>query len=266
MNDTHPSSSDTPTSRIKTGRGLILVIDDSEIILAATEQSLMEGGFQVVTSTNPLMAASELRTKQPQLLLLDVEMPGLSGPQVVDTLRRCDCLQGTKVVLYSSRPESELVALANACGASGSIPKNVRGPALAQRVAGFLDERPTTRGLFLGRRAVVVAQSGPLERAVTDQLEAAGVVVEARGAIGLDRTLRQQTFDFAFLDPAAFPAGLADRLDRLHARGMVASTAVIVLGAPTAGADAHLDPSSLAAGSVTTALRAARKALGERTS
>jgi CheY-like chemotaxis protein len=66
-------------------RGRILVIDDSEVTLARAGAVLTAGGYDVVTTTNPVGNARHLKTSD--LVLVDLHMPGLNGVAVLRSLR-----------------------------------------------------------------------------------------------------------------------------------------------------------------------------------
>ena len=243
----------------------IVVIDDSEIILDFVREALEQAGYRVVTSSNPLLAAVHLRREQPDLVLLDVEMPGLPGPEVVRALRRSDCLEHAKVVLYSSRDADSLAQLALDCGAIGSIPKTVDSTRLASRVGRYLERTATlTRGLLL-KKVIVIVQDGAVERKLVNFMEAAGLSVETRGAIGIDRVLREGSPDLLVLDPDAFAGTLENVLERLSRRGLLNDVGVLAIGEASL-ADTNLRLEQLDEKQVRKAVKAALSARDARRS
>ncbi len=101
----------------------VVVIDDSDIALEFTAAALTAAGIEVVTLTSPLGSAAAIIGQQPELVLLDIDMPALSGEKVAGILKRQRSLAGTRVVLYSDRDESELLLAQQRCGADGFIRK-----------------------------------------------------------------------------------------------------------------------------------------------
>ncbi|MDP9149771.1 MAG: response regulator [Myxococcota bacterium] len=63
----------------------ILIIDDSEVLLARMKRALLLAGYEVVTSTQVVGNARHLATCD--LILIDYHMPGLNGSTVVDSLK-----------------------------------------------------------------------------------------------------------------------------------------------------------------------------------
>lgn len=92
----------------------IVIVDDSPVVLEATAAALEEAGYTVIQVLNPLTLPAVMRRERPDLVLLDVKMPAVSGDVAIKILGAAG--EG-KVVLYSDLPEAELKVRAKACGA-----------------------------------------------------------------------------------------------------------------------------------------------------
>ena len=101
----------------------VMVIDDSEISLALTSSALKTAGIQVVGLSSPLGVAAALVLEKPDLVLLDMDMPALSGEKAASILKRQRSLRHFKVFLYSDRDEDALAAAVARCGANGFLRK-----------------------------------------------------------------------------------------------------------------------------------------------
>ncbi len=66
----------------------VLVIDDIGIILDLVEYMLQMAGYEVVTTSNALSALAQIETTSPDLILLDVMMPNMSGYEFIEQLRQ----------------------------------------------------------------------------------------------------------------------------------------------------------------------------------
>jgi two-component system OmpR family response regulator len=106
-----------------TGSPKVLIIDDSEVSLAITAGALRKGGIEVMTLIGPLGAAQAIAKFQPDLVLLDIDMPALSGDKVAMFLKRQRGTKGVRVVLYSDRHVAELVKAVSKSGADGFLQK-----------------------------------------------------------------------------------------------------------------------------------------------
>ena len=57
----------------------ILVVDDEPVVVEITKRKLEDRGYQVLTAGNGNQAFSQLKTKIPDLILLDIQMPEMNG-------------------------------------------------------------------------------------------------------------------------------------------------------------------------------------------
>lgn len=111
----------------------VLVVDDDQEQLNLAERSLSAFGFDVRTHRSSLGVSNLVRTTLPDLVLLDVNIPALTGDKVL-TLARGQAPAGTRFVLFSASDESKLRALALASGADGYITKSTQGEELAKKL------------------------------------------------------------------------------------------------------------------------------------
>lgn len=104
-----------------TDKPRILVVDDDLPILVLMRSLLHEFGFEPVVASSGAQALAEARTRTPDLILLDKNMPGMTGDEVVREIRADSSLSDVPVVLLSGEPisESELEGL----GANGAVLK-----------------------------------------------------------------------------------------------------------------------------------------------
>src|SRR5262250_804731 len=94
------------------GRPLkVLIVDDSQQQLDLTSRQLRSYGFDVATSSGSFGVSNLVRQFAPDVVLLDVEIPALSGDQLL-TIARRHAAPGTRFVLYSACDESRLRTLA----------------------------------------------------------------------------------------------------------------------------------------------------------
>lgn len=68
-------------------KGRILVVDDDRLVLATVTQGLAEAGYEVIDADNGDDAILLAREHRPELALLDIRMPGMTGFDVAETLR-----------------------------------------------------------------------------------------------------------------------------------------------------------------------------------
>lgn len=100
---------------------IILVVDDDLPILALMRTLLREFGFEAVTAESGEGAIAAARTRRPSAVLLDRNMPGMSGDELIRTLRSEPGFDSLPILILSGQPVSsdEMSAL----GADGAILK-----------------------------------------------------------------------------------------------------------------------------------------------
>jgi two-component system OmpR family response regulator len=104
-------------------RRKILVLDDSDIALEVARQALRGAGYEVLTCSSPLGFSKLCMQTDPDVVVIDVDMPALKGNRLVEILRRSS-KAAVPIILHSDRPVSDLQSLARACGADGAARKS----------------------------------------------------------------------------------------------------------------------------------------------
>ena len=114
----------------------ILVIDDDDDILFVVAATLEELGHHVVTTAESCETAAEvLARERPDLILLDVQMPGTDGPTTLRLLADRDLIRGIPVAFMTANGEPEAQARYLALGAAGVLVKPFEPDGLVRLVA-----------------------------------------------------------------------------------------------------------------------------------
>jgi two-component system OmpR family response regulator len=119
-------------------KGKILIIDDDERALAIARRNLESGGYEVLTCSSALKMPQLVQREKPDLVLLDVEMPALSGEHVLDLATLFDFLRAVPIVIHSSKSEEELASLVARSQAKGYIRKTGNAISFVSQVEAFL--------------------------------------------------------------------------------------------------------------------------------
>ncbi len=77
----------------------ILVVDDSPTERLALSEMLVKSGYQVVTAESGDEAVIKSKTEQPDLILMDVVMPGTNGYQATRTIVRDEATRNIPVII-----------------------------------------------------------------------------------------------------------------------------------------------------------------------
>jgi len=112
----------------------ILLVDDEPFILSATASLLRSAGHVVHACEQWAGVATTVRNEEPDLILMDYNMPSLKGDDLCRILKRNVINEDMKIVIFSSEPEDDLRDIVARCGADGYIKKNVAGHILLQNI------------------------------------------------------------------------------------------------------------------------------------
>jgi CheY-like chemotaxis protein len=80
----------------------ILLVDDSKFLRVATERILTKAGYQVICAGDGDEALALAGSRLPDLIVLDMMLPKLSGPEVLRSLKKNDLTAHIPVVVLSS--------------------------------------------------------------------------------------------------------------------------------------------------------------------
>jgi two-component system KDP operon response regulator KdpE len=112
----------------------VLVVDDHPKLLRFIEIDLKLRGFEVMTTTSGEDALGMVRSAKPDIMLLDVIMPGMNGFDVLKKLRNFTQLP---VIAFSASPENKEGVLE--LGANDFIDKPFQHDEIARRITMLLD-------------------------------------------------------------------------------------------------------------------------------
>ena len=108
---------------------LILVVDDDQPILTLMKNLLREFGFETVLASTGAAAVSAARERQPALVLLDKNMPGMTMEEIISGLRDHG---ETPILILSGEPVSAVEI--NRYGANGAVQKPFAIPHLIEQI------------------------------------------------------------------------------------------------------------------------------------
>jgi DNA-binding response OmpR family regulator len=115
--------------------GKIVLVDDCKLTLAIARDILEDAGYGVATAESGIEANRHIfTTPKPRLLLIDIEMPLLSGDRAVRFFREREASRDVPILLMSAKGEDELAALARASGADGYVCKPLHPERLLAKV------------------------------------------------------------------------------------------------------------------------------------
>ena len=113
----------------------VLVVDDSPTERHVLVELLSRNGYQVITAENGEEGIEKARRELPDLILMDVVMPGLTGYQATRTLTRDDATQHIPILVCTSKGQETDRIWGLRQGALDYIVKPVNGEDLLAKIA-----------------------------------------------------------------------------------------------------------------------------------
>lgn len=101
----------------------ILVCDDENVLRTLVRTCLTRRGFDVLEAPDGDAAVEKIRSEQPDLVLLDLMMPGRTGLEVLDAVQADAALSEIPVLMLTARTHEADQVAALGAGARGFLPK-----------------------------------------------------------------------------------------------------------------------------------------------
>jgi pilus assembly protein CpaE len=130
----------------------ILFVDDEEQIRKLLSTWLARHGYEVTVANDGWEALKAIRTKAPDLVITDVNMPNMNGLELTRRLRADHRTARIPVIMLSARKQADDVLTGYAEGADEYIPKPVEMAVLAAKVEVLIRRFAATRGEAVAKR------------------------------------------------------------------------------------------------------------------
>jgi len=148
----------------------ILVIEDDPIALRLIDYTLHKEGYHVLQAKNGLEGISEAQAEEPDLIILDVMLPGMDGFEVCHRLRAKSQTAQLPILMLSGKTQEIDKAMGLKVGADDYITKPVSPRELVRRVEALLARKTAARSkiiAFLGTKGGVGTTTMVVNVAVT---------------------------------------------------------------------------------------------------
>jgi two-component system, OmpR family, alkaline phosphatase synthesis response regulator PhoP len=116
----------------------ILVVDDEENILELIRFNLENSGYKILTANNGNDAIKLVKSEEPQLVLLDLMLPGMDGYEVCKEIRKDNAVSTTPIIMITAKGEELDKILGLELGADDYITKPFSVRELIARVKAVL--------------------------------------------------------------------------------------------------------------------------------
>jgi CheY-like chemotaxis protein len=123
-------------------RATVLVVDDNPINLKLFQAVLRAEGHDVVTAGDAAAALELLRGCRPDLILMDLQLPGMDGYELTRRLKSAEATCAIPIVAVTSYAMKGDEEKARDCGCDGYVTKPIDTDELARTVAARLARQP----------------------------------------------------------------------------------------------------------------------------
>lgn len=132
----------------------ILLVDDEPDILEIIGYNLSAEGYEIITAEDGIKAIQKAKKERPQLIIMDVMMPGMDGIEACEQIRKVPELSNTIITFLTARGEDYSQMAGFDAGADDYITKPIKPKVLTSKVKALLrrlnEERPSQKILKIG--------------------------------------------------------------------------------------------------------------------
>lgn len=151
---------------------LVLVIDDTIMSRAVTGRRLSLNGYGVVMASSGIEALSVISREPVDLIFLDLVMEGMSGMEVLTSLKSDARYRHIPIVVISGTEDAGAVAECMAAGASAFLPKPVMASSLQETIDDILDGNSATADVpaAMSNEGLSAAESPVINQSTIERL------------------------------------------------------------------------------------------------
>ncbi|NWF36314.1 response regulator [Mariprofundus sp. KV] len=119
---------------------LILIVDDEEIIRNILEKLIRALGFEAITAASSSDALAMIDQQRPDLILLDIMIPGSNSMEIIETVREDQALNKTAIVMISGTDDLNAIASFIKAGADDFLLKPFNATLFKARIVNVLEQ------------------------------------------------------------------------------------------------------------------------------
>jgi DNA-binding response OmpR family regulator len=116
----------------------IAIIDDEEAMVQLLSVELESEGYHVLTAGNGVSGLKLIQDKQPDLVLLDIMMPGLNGYEVIKSVKEDPSVCDIPIIMLTARSHDEDIQRGLDLGADDYVTKPFHAGLLVKRISTLL--------------------------------------------------------------------------------------------------------------------------------
>jgi len=120
----------------------ILVVEDDASALRLIEFALQQERYEVITATNGLTGLKKAQTEKPDLVILDLMLPGMDGFEICSRLRKDPETEQLPILILSAKTHETDVSTAHNVGADAYLTKSGDPSEIVSQVQTLLSQKP----------------------------------------------------------------------------------------------------------------------------
>jgi len=122
------------------GGNLILLVDDSPLIVAMMSDLLINAGYEVISASDGVEAINKAYSELPDLILLDVMMPKMNGYQVCRLLKNDEYMKYIPIIMFTTRDKPIEKFWGLHIGADEYVSKDIEAEKLLKLIDKYINE------------------------------------------------------------------------------------------------------------------------------
>ena len=134
-----PAYADEAKSIVNGHTARILVVDDDVMLRTLMRIKLTKHGYDVIEAADGKQAVTAFNESQPDIVLMDANMPGTDGFQATQELKKNPAAESTPILMVSGLEDDDSVDRAFSVGATEYITKPICWPLLLHRLANICE-------------------------------------------------------------------------------------------------------------------------------
>ena len=118
----------------------ILIVDDQPFMIKLLQYNLKKNGYETYTETDGLKALAKIEEIAPDLVILDIRMPIISGTELCAKLRTKKIMLDIPIIILTGHLQNDVEAMAKAAGATDFMTKPFSPTELIAKIRDLLAE------------------------------------------------------------------------------------------------------------------------------
>ncbi len=104
-------------------KNIVMIVEDDQFLRSLTAKRLEKEGYNVTVAVDGENAVNTLATSKPDIVLLDLLLPGVDGFEVLKKIKTTDTLKNVPVIIFSNLGQKEDIEKAKNLGAEDFLIK-----------------------------------------------------------------------------------------------------------------------------------------------